>query len=67
MTSVSISAKGPTAPAPSNPADLNDDGVVDGADLALLLAAWGSASGDINGDNVTDGSDLGLLLAAWDA
>lgn len=67
VTSVSISAKGPTAPAPSNPADLNDDGVVDGADLALLLAAWGSASGDINGDNVTDGSDLGLLLAAWDA
>mgnify|MGYP001976650729 CR=1 FL=1 len=28
-------------PAVSNPADFNDDGVVDSADLAILLAAWG--------------------------
>ena len=26
-----------------SPADLNSDGVVNGADLAILLAAWGPA------------------------
>ncbi|MBM4114790.1 MAG: hypothetical protein FJ252_02810 [Phycisphaerae bacterium] len=57
---------GPITPPPStNPSDLNDDGSVDGADLGILLGAWGSAGGDINGDGTTDGSDLGLLLAAW--
>ena len=52
-------------PASGDP-DLNGDGVVDGADLGLLLGAWG-ASGptDLNGDGVTDGADLGLLLGAW--
>ena len=47
------------------PADLNHNGIVDGADLGLLLAAWGGPGGDINGDGVTDGADLGLLLADW--
>jgi len=51
------------------PADLNADGVVDGADLGLLLGAWGPAGGqvDLNGDGVVDGADLGLLLGAWGA
>jgi len=66
VTSVAISGKGPIAPPPpANPADLNHDGVVDGADLGILLGAWGTAGGDINADGATDGSDLGLLLAAW--
>jgi hypothetical protein len=53
-------------PPPPNAADLNGDGAVDGADLGLLLAAWGSSSpGDLNGDGTVDGADLGLLLAAW--
>ncbi|MFG0275704.1 MAG: hypothetical protein ACF8QF_11665 [Phycisphaerales bacterium] len=49
------------------PADLNGDGAVDGADLGLLLGAWGAAGGpaDLNGDNMVDGGDLGLLLGAW--
>lgn len=48
-------------------ADLNGDGVVDGSDLGLLLALWGSGSaeGDLNGDGVVDAADLGLLLGAW--
>ncbi|MFG0276179.1 MAG: endonuclease/exonuclease/phosphatase family protein [Phycisphaerales bacterium] len=51
---------------PSGDPDLNGDGVVDGADLGLLLGAWGSAGPtDLNGDGVTDGADLGLLLGAW--
>ncbi|MFG0275565.1 MAG: hypothetical protein ACF8QF_10950, partial [Phycisphaerales bacterium] len=54
-----------TAPTP----DLNGDGVVEGADLGLLLGAWGACAGacpaDLNGDGVVDGADLGLLLGAW--
>jgi len=45
--------------------DLNGDGAVDGADLGLLLAAWGTPGADLNGDGTTDGADLGVLLAAW--
>ena len=57
---------------PSNPADLNGDGFVDGNDLGLLLAAWGVCGGtvcpaDLNVDGFVDGNDLGLLLAAWGA
>ena len=48
------------------PADLNGDGIVDGADLGALLANWGqSGASDLNDDGVTDGADLGLLLGAW--
>ncbi|MFO0874164.1 MAG: GC-type dockerin domain-anchored protein [Phycisphaerales bacterium] len=49
------------------PSDLNHDGVVDGADLGALLAAWESSSGpaDLNQDGTVDGADLGLILAAW--
>jgi hypothetical protein len=52
---------------PPLPGDLNGDGHVDGADLGLLLGAWGSAGGpaDINGDGTVDGADLGALLGGW--
>ena len=55
------------APA-NNPADLNQDGKVDGADFGLLLTFFGPSStgaGDLNSDWTVDGSDVGLLLAAW--
>jgi len=46
--------------------DLNGDGTVDGADLGILLNAWGhSGPGDLDGNGVVDGADLGLLLNAW--
>ena len=46
--------------------DLNSDGAVDGADLGMLLAAWGAAgTADFNGDGKIDGADLGQMLAAW--
>lgn len=45
--------------------DLDGNAVVDGADLGLLLAAWGAPDGDLNGDGNTNGADLGVLLAAW--
>ena len=49
--------------------DLNADDVVNGADLGLLLGAWGTADpvADINGDGTVNGADLGLLLGAWGA
>jgi len=49
-----------------NPADLNGDGVVNGADLGILLSAWGQAGpGDLNGDGTVNGADLGVLLSSW--
>lgn len=53
---------------PGHPADLDGNGVVDGADLALLLSAWGTCGAcpeDLTGDGLVDGADLGILLAAW--
>ena len=48
------------------PADLDNDGAVTGADLGLLLGAWGTAGpGDLDGDGVVTGADLGQLLGAW--
>jgi hypothetical protein len=48
-------------------ADLNRDGVVDGADLGALLSQWGAQGGpaDLNGDGVVGGADLGAMLASW--
>lgn len=45
--------------------DLNGDGLVNGADLGLLLGEWGTGGADLDGDGTTAGSDLGLLLGAW--
>ena len=52
------------------PADFNNNGAVDGADLALLLSSWGVAAaggtaGDIDSDGMVGGSDLATLLSAW--
>lgn len=48
--------------------DLDGNGRVDGADLTLLLSAFGSdGCVDLNGDNAVDGADLSMLLAAWSA
>ena len=48
------------------PADLNGDGLVNGADLGLLLAGFGGpGAGDLNGDGIVNGADLGLLLVEW--
>lgn len=47
--------------------DINSDGIVDGADLNMLLGDWGQTSSvaDINQDNLVDGADLNMLLGAW--
>lgn len=48
--------------------DIDQDGDVDGADLGLLLTAWGSLNlplADLDGDGTIDGVDLGMLLSNW--
>ncbi len=60
MVSASLDL-GTDAPSP----DLNSDGVINGADLGMLLAAWGTPLNDLDGNGVVGGSDLGVLLAAW--
>ena len=53
---------------PARSADINGDGIVDGADLGLLIGDWGSCDDcptDLDRNGVVDGSDLGLLLASW--
>ena len=47
------------------PGDLNGDGLRDGADLGLMIAAWGTSGGDLDGNGDTDGGDLGILIAAF--
>jgi hypothetical protein len=58
---------------PLGPAsDINGDGVVDTADLLILLATWGACPdppeacpADVNGDGVVDTEDLLQLLTEW--
>jgi hypothetical protein len=51
---------------PACPADLDGDGLVDGADLGGLLSGWGApGAADIDGSGAVDGSDLGIMLSAW--
>lgn len=49
------------------PGDLDGDGIVGAADLAILLGSWGAAGGaaDLDGDGSVGASDLALLLGAW--
>ncbi len=62
------------------PADLNGNGVVNAADLAQLLGAWGNPGcdsdddgvsdivpccADLNGNGVVNAADLAQLLGAW--
>ena len=52
-------------PAPTCTADMNGDCVVNGQDLAQILANWGSDGGDVTGDGNTNGQDLSTVLANW--
>ena len=52
--------------------DLDGDGGVNAADLAMLLSSWGESEScppfipaDLNGDCVVDAADLAMLLSNW--
>lgn len=60
-----LTISGPPQP-PLCPADLDQNGTVDGADLGMLLGNWGNSGiGDINNDGTVNGADLGALLGAF--
>lgn len=49
-------------------ADIDGDGLVNGADIAMVLGSWGSCAGcpaGLNDDGVVDGSDLAVVLGNW--
>ena len=47
--------------------DLNEDGIVDTADLGGLVGSFGGGGpfGDLNGDGTVDTADLGILLGVF--
>ncbi|MCB9838878.1 MAG: hypothetical protein H6813_06025 [Phycisphaeraceae bacterium] len=52
---------------PACDADLNADGIVDTADLGVLIGVFGAnaPAADINGDGIVDTADLGILLGSF--
>ncbi|MCA9291332.1 MAG: hypothetical protein KDA25_09390, partial [Phycisphaerales bacterium] len=55
---------------PACPGDVNEDGIVDAQDLAMVLAQWDSTGpvgtgGDANLDGLVDAQDLAVVLATW--
>ena len=51
------------------PADFNQDGGIDGADVGDFFAKWeaGSCEGDVNMDGGVDGADVSTFFTAWEA
>ncbi len=66
-TCVDSNANGMADACEGNPADLNDDGSVNAADLAILLNVWqtSNAAADLDHDGVVGAPDLAILLNAW--
>lgn len=57
----------PPAPPPC-PGDTNGDGIINGADLSVLLSQFGQSvppgtGADFNGDGIVNGADLSVLLS----
>jgi len=53
-----------------NPGDLNNDGHVNGVDLAIVLNNWGfcgsgACPADIDRDGLVNGVDLAMVLSNW--
>jgi len=56
----------------SCPSDLNGDGGIDGADIAVLFSHWGGCGpndqvADFNHDGCVNGGDLAYILSDWGA
>ncbi len=49
------------------PGDTNNDGVVDGQDLAAIFSAWGTSepAPDLNDDGTVNALDLATALSSW--
>jgi hypothetical protein len=63
--SIAIATQVPSGAA-ADPSDLNGDGSVNAADLAILLGNWGGiGQGDVNTDGGVDAADLAIMLGSW--
>jgi glycosidase len=51
------------------PADFNQDGGIDGSDIAAFFEAWeaGDTLADVNEDGGVDGSDIASFFLVWEA
>ncbi|MBX3410522.1 MAG: hypothetical protein KF859_11625, partial [Phycisphaeraceae bacterium] len=51
------------------PADFNQDGGIDGADVSAFFQAWeeGSCDADVNSDGGVDGEDVNTFFFYWEA
>jgi hypothetical protein len=47
--------------------DIDCNGIINGADLTLLLGSWGLSEYDLTGDGVVTGADLTIILSGWGA
>ena len=46
--------------------DLDLNGVVNGADMGIMLAGWGgTGNADLDGNGEVNGADLGTMLSSW--
>ncbi|MCX5691639.1 MAG: carbohydrate-binding protein, partial [Planctomycetota bacterium] len=63
----SLTAGGCLPPAPC-PADFNQDGGVDGADVGAFFDSWeqGDSGADVNQDGGVDGADVAAFFAFWE-
>jgi len=65
-------ADGFPACAPPCPGDIDENSIVDGVDLAIVLGRWGTnpkdyPRADTNDDGTVDGTDLAQVLGMWGA
>ncbi len=54
------------------PGDIDENSIIDGVDLAIVLGRWGTnpkdyPRADTNGDGTVDGADLAQVLGTWGA
>ena len=57
------------APTPAGTGDANNDGIVNGQDIALIASHWlhigSNVGGDVNGDGIVNGQDIAVIASHW--
>ena len=50
------------------PGDMNQDGIVNAQDIAVIASRWlqtGGITGDTNGDDIDNAQDIALIASHW--